>query len=108
MNKMIVLEKPPNPGRCVPYRQPTRAELLIHVALGAAAMVTVVFAVCDSFRFATDLECIAQRLSTPQAAVAHCTSSDRKQSSLTNIGTLELQLPWPTQVQQSNVPSRTL
>lgn len=67
-----------------------RADLVVHLTLGAATVAAVVIGLCGTFEFVSGLDRIAERLSTPPAQAIYATPNDEPRNSLTNVADLEL------------------
>ena len=77
-------------SRLLRFNESGSAELVVHLALGAAAVTAAVICLCATFQFASGLDRIAQRLSTRPAPAIYATPNDEPRNSLTNVADVEL------------------
>jgi hypothetical protein len=72
------------------FNESGRADLVVHLTLGAAAVAAAIICLCAAFDFASGLDRIATRLSARPARAICATPNDEPRDSLTNISDLEL------------------
>ena len=67
-----------------------RADLVVHLALGASAVAAAVICLCATFDFVSGLDRIAERLAGPPARTIFAAPVGEPGNSPTNIADLEL------------------
>lgn len=72
-------------SRLLRFNESGRADLVVHLTLGAAAVAAAVICLCATFDFASGLDRIAERLSTRPAPAIYATPNDEPRNSLTNV-----------------------
>jgi hypothetical protein len=77
-------------SRLLRFNESGRPDLVVHLALGAAAVAAAVICLCATFEFASGLDRIVERLSARPAAANYTTPNDEPLNSLTNVADLEL------------------
>lgn len=76
-------------SRLLRFNESGRADLVVHLALGAAAVAAAVICLCATFDFAAGLDRIAERLSGRPARTIFTAPVGEPGNSLTNAADLE-------------------
>jgi hypothetical protein len=72
-------------SRLLRFHESGRADLVVHITLGAATVAAAAICSCATFNFASDLDRIAERLSTRPAPGIYAMPNDKPRNSLTNV-----------------------
>jgi hypothetical protein len=83
--------------------EPTRMDFVVHVSLGLAAVVAVVFSLVATFDFCSRLDRIAEWIQDPSAVVS--APGERERNSFTNTAGVEAPFLDADQAPRTNYPA---
>ena len=93
-------------GRCL-FRcdQPTRMDFAVHLGLGLAAVMAVVFSLVATFDFCARFDQIVERFSEDRSSAAVSAPAEKEKTTFTNAARVGAPLVDPGQVPRTNLPS---